>query len=105
MIFYKYKMNEYRKQLGYVGMYVFGFITITFFIVFLLTSCSDPITFKSITLFKSALDGSLTLNGEKNTTDIGVSAVTGYDCKTARAIKEENLEFYCVEILNDDKQK
>jgi hypothetical protein len=34
-----------------------------------------------------------------------VSAVTGYDCKTARAIKEENLEFYCVEILNDDKQK
>ena len=102
MIFYKYKMNEYRKQLD---MYVFGFITITFFIVFLLTSCSDPITFKSITMIKSALDGSLTLNGEKNTTDIGVSAVTGYDCKTARAIKEENLEFYCVEILNDDKQK
>jgi len=71
----------------------------------LLTSCADPITFKSITIFKSTLDGSLTLNGEKNTTDIGVSAVTGYDCKTARAIKEENLEFYCVEILNDDKQK
>ena len=70
-----------------------------------LASCADPITFKSITIFKSALDGSLTLNGEKNTTDIGVSAVTGYDCKTARAIKEENLEFYCVEILNDDKQK
>ena len=56
-------------------------------------------------MIKSALDGSLTLNGEKNTTDIGVSAVTGYDCKTARAIREENLEFYCVEILNDDKQK
>ncbi len=71
----------------------------------LLTSCADPITFKSITIFKSALDGSLTLNGEKNTTDIGVSAVTGYDCKTARALKEENIEFYCVEILNDDKQK
>ena len=71
----------------------------------LLTSCGDPITFKSITIIKSALDINLTANGEKNTTDIGVSAVTGYDCKTARAIKEENLEFYCVEILNDDKQK
>ena len=95
-------MNEYRKQLD---MYVFGVITITFFIVFLLTSCSDPITFKSITLFKSALDGSLTLNGEKNTTDIGVSAVTGYDCKTARALKEENIEFYCVEVMPENLTK
>ena len=65
----------------------------------LLTSCGDPITFKSITLFKSALDGTLTINGEKNTTDIGVSAVTGYDCKTARALKEENIEFYCVKVM------
>ena len=71
----------------------------------LLTSCSNPITFKSITLFKSALDGSLTLNGEKNTTDIGVSAVTGYDCKTARAIKEENIEFYCVEVMPENLTK
>ena len=71
----------------------------------LLTSCSNPITFKSITIFKSALDGSLTLNGEKNTTDIGVSAVTGYDCKTARAIKEENIEFYCVEVMPENLTK
>ena len=72
----------------------------------LLTSCADPtITFKSITIFKSALDGSLTLNGEKNTTDIGVSAVTGYDCKTARAIKEENIEFYCVEVMPENLTK
>ena len=67
----------------------------------LLTSCADPITFKSITIFKSALDGSLTLNGKKNTTDIGVSSVTGYDCMTARAIKEENIEFYCVKVMPD----
>jgi hypothetical protein len=72
----------------------------------LLTSCADPtITFKSITIFKSALDGSLTLNGEKNTTDIGVSAVTGYDCKTARAIKEENIKFYCVEVMPENLTK
>ena len=71
----------------------------------LLTSCSDPITFKSITIIKSALDGSLTLNGEKNTTDIGVSAVTGYDCKTARAIKEENIEFYCVKVMPENLTK
>ena len=72
----------------------------------LLTSCADPtITFKSITIFKSALDGSLTLNGEKNTTDIGVSAVTGYDCKTARAIKEENIEFYCIEVMPENLTK
>ena len=72
----------------------------------LLTSCADPtITFKSITIFKSALDGSLTLNGEKNTTDIGVSAVTGYDCKTARAIKEENIKFYCVKVMPENLTK
>ena len=72
----------------------------------LLTSCADPtITFKSITLFKSALDGSLTLNGKKNTTDIGVSSVTGYDCMTARAIKEENIEFYCVKVMPDNLTK
>jgi len=71
----------------------------------LLTSCSDPITFKSITIIKSALDINLTANGEKNTTDIGVSAVTGYDCKTARALKEENIEFYCVEIMPENLTK
>ena len=71
----------------------------------LLTSCVDPITFKSITIFKSALDGSLTLNGKKNTTDIGVSSVTGYDCMTARAIKEENIEFYCVKVMPDNLTK
>jgi len=72
----------------------------------LLTSCADPtITFKSITLFKSALDGSLTLNGKKNTTDIGVSSVTGYDCMTARAIKEEDIKFYCVEVMPENLTK
>ena len=70
-----------------------------------LASCADPITFKSITIFKSALDGSLTLNGKKNTTDIGVSSVTGYDCMTARAIKEENIEFYCVKVMPDNLTK
>ena len=65
----------------------------------LLTSCGDPITFKSITIIKSALDINLTANGEKNTTDIGVSAVTGYDCKTARALKEEDIKFYCVQVM------
>ena len=68
----------------------------------LLTSCGDPITFKSITIIKSALDINLTANGEKNTTDIGVSAVTGYDCKTARALKEENIEFYCVKVMPEN---
>ena len=71
----------------------------------LLTSCGDPITLKSITLFKSALDGSLTLNGKKNTTDIGVSSVTGYDCMTARAIKEEDIKFYCVEVMPENLTK
>ena len=71
----------------------------------LLTSCAAPITFKSITIFKSALDGSLTLNGKKNTTDMGVSSVTGYDCMTARAIKEENIEFYCVEVMPENLTK
>ena len=71
----------------------------------LLTSCSNPITFKSITIIKSALDINLTANGEKNTTDIGVSAVTGYDCKTARAIKEESIEYYCVEVLPENLTK
>ena len=72
----------------------------------LLTSCADPtITFKSITLFKSALDGSLTLNGKKNTTDMGVSSVTGYDCMTARAIKEEDIKFYCVEVMPENLTK
>ena len=65
----------------------------------LLTSCGDPITFKSITIIKSALDINLTANGEKNTTDIGVSTVTGYDCKTARALKEEDIKFYCVQVM------
>ena len=68
----------------------------------LLTSCGDPITFKSITIIKSALDINLTANGEKNTTDIGVSAVTGYDCMTARALKEENIEFYCVKVMPEN---
>ena len=68
----------------------------------LLTSCGDPITFKSITIIKSALDINLTANGEKNTTDIGVSTVTGYDCKTARALKEENIEFYCVKVMPEN---
>ena len=72
----------------------------------LLTSCADPtITFKSITIFKSALDGSLTLNGKKNTTDIGVSSVNGYDCMTARAIKEEDIKFYCVEVMPENLTK
>ena len=70
-----------------------------------LTSCSDPITFKSITIIKSALDINLTANGEKNTTDIGVSAVTGYDCKTARALKEENIKFYCIEVMPENLTK
>ena len=42
MTFYKYKMNEYRKQLGYVGMYVLGFIVVTFVIVSLI-SCGPTI--------------------------------------------------------------
>ena len=71
----------------------------------LLTSCSDPISFKSITIIKSALDINLTANGEKNTTDIGVSAVTGYDCMTARAIKEEDIKFYCVEVMPENLTK
>ena len=71
----------------------------------LLTSCGDPITFKSITIIKSALDINLTANGEKNTTDIGVSAVTGFDCKTARALKEENIEFYCVKVMPENLTK
>ena len=71
----------------------------------LLTSCSDPITFKTITIIKSALDINLTANGEKNTTDIGVSVVTGYDCMTARAIKEENIEFYCIEVMPENLTK
>ena len=71
----------------------------------LLTGRGDPITFKSITIFKSALDGSLTLNGKKNTTDIGVSSVTGYDCMTARAIKEEDIKFYCVEVMPENLTK
>ena len=72
---------------------------------FLLTGCSNPITFKSITIIKSALDLNLTVNGEKNTTDMGVSAVTGYDCMTARAIKEENIEFYCIEVMPENLTK
>ena len=87
MIFYKYKMMRW------------------IIILFLLTGCSDPITFKSITLMKSALDGTLTINGEKNTTDIGVSAVTGYDCMTARALKEEDIKFYCVDVLPENLTK
>ena len=71
----------------------------------LLTSCSNPITFKSITIIKSALDINLTANGEKNTTDIGVSAVTGYDCMTARALKEEDIKFYCVDVLPENLTK
>ena len=71
----------------------------------LLTSCSNPITFKSITIIKSALDINLTANGEKNTTDIGVSAVTGYDCMTARALKEEDIKFYCVDVMPENLTK
>tara|TARA_Y100000590_G_scaffold297354_1_gene335084 strand:- start:24775 stop:25158 length:384 start_codon:yes stop_codon:yes gene_type:complete len=55
-------------------------------------------TYKSVTMAKTGIDTGLALSGQKTTTDMIISSVTGKDCDIIRKIKNKEIEFVCKEI-------
>ena len=55
-------------------------------------------TYKTVTMVKTGVDTGLALQGEKTTTDMFISTVTGKDCDIVRKIKNKDLKFVCLEI-------
>ena len=55
-------------------------------------------TYKTVTMVKTGVDTGLALQGEKTTTDMFISSVTGKDCDIVRKIKNKDLKFVCLEI-------
>ena len=56
-------------------------------------------TYKSITMAKTGIDTGLALSGQKTTTDMFISSVTGKDCDIIRKIKNKEINFVCKEIV------
>ena len=62
------------------------------------TGTSSYETYKTVTYAKSAVDLSLSANGQKTTDDRILSSITGYDCKVKRVLKG-GLEAICVSLI------
>ena len=62
-------------------------------------------TYKTVTMVKTGVDTGLALQGEKTTTDMFISSVTGKDCDIVRKIKNKDLKFVCLEIAPDHLEK
>ena len=62
------------------------------------TGTSSYETYKTVTYAKSAVDLSLSANGQKTTDDRILSSITGYDCQVKRVLKG-GLEAICVSLI------
>jgi hypothetical protein len=62
-------------------------------------------TYKTVTMVKTGVDTGLALQGEKTTTDMIISSVTGKDCDIVRKIKNKDLKFVCLEIEPEHLEK
>ena len=62
-------------------------------------------TYKTVTMVKTGVDTGLALQGQKTTTDMFISSVTGKDCDIVRKIKNKDLKFVCLEIAPDHLEK
>ena len=62
-------------------------------------------TYKTVTMVKTGVDTGLALQGEKTTTDMFISSVTGKDCDIVRKIKNKDLKFVCLEIVPEHLEK
>ena len=54
---------------------------------------------------KTGVDTGLALQGQKTTTDMIISGVTGKDCDIVRKIKNKDLKFVCLEIAHHPLEK
>ena len=55
-------------------------------------------TYKTVTMVKTGVDTGLALQGQKTTTDMFISSVTGKDCDIVRKIKNKDLKLICLEV-------
>ena len=55
-------------------------------------------TYKTVTMVKTGVDTGLALQGQKTTTDMFISSVTGKDCDIVRKIKNKDLKLICLEM-------
>ena len=62
------------------------------------TAGSSYSTYKTITMVKTGVDTSLALQGQKTTTDMFISSVTGKDCDIVRKLKNKDLKLICLEM-------
>ena len=62
------------------------------------TAGSSYSTYKTVTMVKTGVDTSLALQGQKTTTDMFISSVTGKDCDIVRKIKNKDLKLICLEM-------
>tara|TARA_B100000579_G_scaffold46927_1_gene32736 strand:+ start:581 stop:961 length:381 start_codon:yes stop_codon:yes gene_type:complete len=62
-------------------------------------------TYKTVTMVKTGVDTGLALQGQKTTTDMIISSVTGKDCDIVRKIKNKDLKFVCLEIAHHPVEK
>ena len=59
-------------------------------------------TYKTITMVKVGVDGALTANGKKTTTDVVLSRVTGKDCKVMRSVRTRTIKYMCIEVMPEN---
>ena len=62
-------------------------------------------TYKTVTMVKTGVDTGLALQGQKTTTDMIISGVTGKDCDIVRKLKNKDLKFVCLEIAHHPLEK
>tara|TARA_B100000579_G_scaffold23324_1_gene16518 strand:- start:8152 stop:8532 length:381 start_codon:yes stop_codon:yes gene_type:complete len=62
-------------------------------------------TYKTVTMVKTGVDTGLALQGQKTTTDMFISSVTGKDCDIVRKIRNKDLKFVCLEISHHPLEK
>tara|TARA_B100001027_G_C16093126_1_gene252658 strand:+ start:205 stop:585 length:381 start_codon:yes stop_codon:yes gene_type:complete len=69
------------------------------------TAGSSYQTYKTVTMVKTGVDTGLALQGQKTTTDMIISSVTGKDCDIVRKLKNKDLKFVCIEIAHHPLEK
>lgn len=62
------------------------------------TAGSSYSSYKSVTMMKTGIDTGLAITGQKTTTDMVISSITGKDCDIIRKIKNKEISFVCQDI-------
>jgi len=62
------------------------------------TAGSSYSSYKSVTMMKTGVDTGLAISGQKTTTDMFISGITGKDCDIIRKIKNKEINFVCQDV-------